>query len=73
MESIEQFLAKRLKLRGQQGHARGRQTERPLGFGFASGKSTGRPIAPQALGRFRVLTRRTGGRSLWQVAKKLSW
>src|SRR5216683_3722329 len=78
MESIEQFLAKRLKLRVNKAKsAVAKPSARKfLGFSFTGEKQPRRRIAPQAIDRLkarvRELTRRTGGRSLSQVAKELS-
>src|SRR5262245_61887608 len=78
MAGIEQYLAKRLKLKVNKAKS---AVAKPsirkfLGFSFTSGKQPRRRIAPQAIDRFkakvRALTRRTGGRSLSQVAKELS-
>ena len=78
MESIEQFLAKRLKLRvnkAKSAVAKPR-VRKFLGFSFTGGTKPRRRIAPQAIDRFkarvRELTRRTCGKSLSQVAKELS-
>ena len=78
MESIEQFLAKRLKLRVNKAKsAVAKPSARKfLGFSFTGEKQPRRRIAPQAIDRFkarvRELTRRTCGKSLSQVAKELS-
>jgi len=78
MESIEQFLAKRLKLRVNKAKSAVAKpsVRKFLGFSFTSGTRPRRRIARQAIDRFkarvRELTRRTGGRSLSQVAKELS-
>jgi RNA-directed DNA polymerase len=78
MESIEQFLAKRLKLRVNKAKSAVAKpnVRKFLGFSFTGGKQPRRRIAPQAIDRFkarvRELTRRTGGQSLSQVAKELS-
>ena len=78
MAGIERFLEKRLKLRVNKAKS---AVAKPsirkfLGFSFTSEQSPRRRIAPQALARFkarvRELTRRTGGQSLAQIAKKLS-
>ena len=78
MDSIEQFLAKRLKLKVNRAKS---AVAKPsirkfLGFSFTGGKEPRRRIAPQAIDRFkarvRELTRRTCGKSLSQVAKELS-
>jgi RNA-directed DNA polymerase len=78
MESIEQFLAKRLKLRVNKAKSAVAKphVRKFLGFSFTSEQWPRRRIAPQAIDRFkakvRELTRRTGGKSLSQVAKELS-
>src|SRR5216684_4005891 len=78
MESIEQFLTKRLKLRiNKAKSAVAKPSARKfLGFSFTGGRQPRRRIAPQAIARFkakvRELTRRTCGKSLSQVAKELS-
>ncbi len=76
--SIEQFLAKRLKLKVNKAKSAVAKpgVRKFLGFSFTSGKQPRRRIAPQALARFkakvRELTRRTRGRSLAQIIKELS-
>jgi len=78
MESIEQFLTKRLKLRiNKAKSAAAKPSARKfLGFSFTGGQQPRRRIAPQAIARFkakvRERTRRTCGKSLSQVAKELS-
>ncbi len=78
MESIEQFLAKRLRLRVNKAKSAVAKpsVRKFLGFSFTSEECPRRRIAPQSIDRFkarvRELTRRTGGRSLSQVAKELS-
>src|SRR5215468_10413313 len=78
MDGIEKFLAKRLKLKiNKAKSAVAKPSVRKfLGFSFTGGKEPRRRIAPQAIARFkakvRELTRRTGGKSLAQVAKELS-
>src|SRR6266511_5926041 len=78
MASIEQFLAKRLKLKVNKAKsAVARPSVRKfLGFSYTAEERPRRRIAPQAIDRFkakvRELTRRTGGQSLSQVAKELS-
>jgi len=78
MTGIEQFLAKRLKLKVNKAKsAVARPSVRKfLGFSFTGGKTPRRRIAPQAIDRFkarvRELTRRTCGRSLSQIARELS-
>ena len=78
MVSIEQFLANRLKLKINKAKSTVAKpsVRKFLGFSFTGGKLPRRRIAPQAIDRFkarvRELTRRTGGKSLSQVAKELS-
>ena len=78
MASIEQFLAKRLKLRVNKAKSAVAKpsVRKFLGFSFTGGKQPRRRIAPQAIDRLkarvRELTRRTCGKSLSQVAKELS-
>ena len=78
MESVEQFLTKRLKLKvNKEKSAVAKPSKRKfLGFSFTSGKKQRRRIAPQALARFksrvRQLTRRSKGATLWQITKELS-
>jgi RNA-directed DNA polymerase len=78
MESVEQFLARRLKLKVNKAKsAVAKPSARKfLGFSFTGEKQPRRRIAPQAIDRFkariRELTRRTCGKSLGQVAKELS-
>jgi RNA-directed DNA polymerase len=78
MASIEQFLAKRLKLRVNKAKSAVAKpsVRKFLGFSFTGGEQPRRRIAPQAIARLkakvRELTRRTGGQSLSQVAKELS-
>jgi RNA-directed DNA polymerase len=78
MAGIEQFLAKRLKLKVNKAKS---AVAKPsirkfLGFSFTSGEQPRRRIAPQAIerlkARVRELTRRTAGQSLGQVATELS-
>jgi RNA-directed DNA polymerase len=78
MASVEQFLAKRLKLKVNRAKS---AVARPgarkfLGFSFTGGREPRRRIAPQAIDRFkkrvRELTRRTRGASLPQIVKELS-
>ena len=78
MTSIEQFLAKRLKLKvnkAKSAVAKPR-ARKFLGFSYTSERQPRRRIAPQAIARFkarvRELTRRTRGRSLAQIVKELS-
>jgi RNA-directed DNA polymerase len=78
LAGIENFLAKRLKLKiNKAKSAVAKPSVRKfLGFSFTGGKEPRRRIAPQAIARFkarvRELTRRTGGRSLAQIVKELS-
>jgi len=78
MAGIEKFLAKRLKLKVNKAKSAVAKpnVRKFLGFSFTGGKEPRRRIAPQAIARFkarvRELTRRTGGRSLTQIAKELS-
>jgi RNA-directed DNA polymerase len=78
MASIEQFLAKRLKLKVNKAKSAVAKpsVRKFLGFSFTGGKEPRRRIAPQAIARFkakvRELTRRTRGASLPQVVKELS-
>lgn len=75
---IERFLGRRLKLKiNKVKSAVAKPSVRKfLGFSFTYEQPPRRRIAPQALARFkarvRELTRRTCGRSLVQMAKKLS-
>ncbi|HET7763851.1 MAG TPA: group II intron reverse transcriptase/maturase [Burkholderiales bacterium] len=78
MAGIENFLAKRLKLKVNKAKSAVAKpsVRKFLGFGFTGGREPRRRIAPQAIDRFKArvrgLTRRTGGQSLSQVAKELS-
>jgi RNA-directed DNA polymerase len=78
MTSVEQFLAKRLKLKVNKAKsAVAKPSARKfLGFSFTGNRQPRRRIAPQAIARLkakvRELTRRTGGQSLSQTAKELS-
>jgi RNA-directed DNA polymerase len=78
MAGIEQFLAKRLKLRVNKAKSAVAKpsVRKFLGFSFTGGEQPRRRIAPQAIARLkakvRELTRRTGGQSLSQIAKELS-
>jgi RNA-directed DNA polymerase len=78
MESVEQFLTKRLKLKVNKAKsAVAKPSARKfLGFSFTGEKQPRRRIAPQAIdrckARVRELTRRTCGKSLSQVAKELT-
>jgi RNA-directed DNA polymerase len=78
MASVEQFLAKRLKLKVNKTKS---AVTRPsvakfLGFCFTGGEQPRRRIAPAALARFksraRELTRRTRGQSPEQITAELS-
>ena len=78
LAGIERFLEKRLKLKVNKAKSAAAKpsVRKFLGFSFTSGREPRRRIAPQALARFKAkvleLTRRTGGRSLAQIAKELS-
>jgi len=78
MASLEQFLARHLKLRINAAKSAVDLPNRRkfLGFSFTAGKEPRRRIAPQALTRFksrvRELTRRTRGASLAQSIEDLS-
>src|SRR5918994_257609 len=78
MASVEQFLARRLKLKVNKAKSAVAKpsVRKFLGFSFTGGEKPRRRIAPQAIIRFkakvRALTRRTCGNSLWQVATELS-
>jgi RNA-directed DNA polymerase len=78
MASLEQFLARRLKLRVNAAKSAVDLPSRRkfLGFSVTAGKEPRRRIAPQALTRFksrvRELTRRTRGASLAQSVEDLS-
>jgi RNA-directed DNA polymerase len=76
LAGIEQFLAKRLKLKVNKAKSAVAKpsVRKFLGFSFTSGKQPRRRIAPQAVARFkaRVRTRRTRGASLSQIVKELS-
>jgi len=78
MESIEQFLAKRLKLKVNKAKSAVAKpsVRKFLGFSFTGGRQPRRRIAPQAIARLKAkvrdLTRRTCGQSLSQIAKELS-
>src|SRR5882672_949480 len=78
MESIERFLAKRLKLNVNKAKSAVAKpsVRKFLGFSFTGGQQPRRRIAPQALVRFkarvRKLTRRTRGAGLPQIVKELS-
>jgi RNA-directed DNA polymerase len=78
MASVEQFLARHLKLKVNAAKSAVDLPSRRkfLGFSFTAGKEPRRRIAPQSLARFksqvRVLTRRTRGASLAQIVESLS-
>lgn len=78
LAGIEKFLEKRLRLKVNKAKSAVAKpsVRKFLGFSFTNEPSPRRRIAPQAIARFkakvRELTRRTGGRSLAQVAKELS-
>jgi RNA-directed DNA polymerase len=78
MASIEQFLARRLKLKVNKAKSAVAKpgVRKFLGFSFTGGEQPRRRIAPQAIHRFkakvRELTRRTSGKNLPQLAKELS-
>jgi RNA-directed DNA polymerase len=78
MAGIEQFLAKRLKLRVNKAKSAVAKpnVRKFLGFSFLGRKRPRRRIAPQAVDRLkakvRELTRRTRGQSLGQVVKELA-
>jgi RNA-directed DNA polymerase len=78
MASIEQFLAKRLKLKVNRAKSAVAKpsVRKFLGFSFTGGAGPRRRVAPQAIARFkarvRELTRRTRGTSLEQIVKELS-
>jgi len=77
MAGIEQFLAKRLKLKVNRAKSAVAKpsVRKFLGFSFTGGEQPRRRIAPQAIARFksrvRELTRRTRGVSLPQIVKEL--
>ncbi len=77
-ESVERFLARRLKLEVNRAKsAVARPSERKfLGFSFMNRKQPRRRIAPQALARFksrvRELTRRSRSTTLGRIAEDLS-
>jgi RNA-directed DNA polymerase len=78
LAGIEQFLAKRLKLKinkAKSAVAKPR-ARKFLGFSFTAGMNIKRRLAPQTVTRFkarvRELTRRTRGRSLKQIIEELS-
>src|SRR5262244_2735170 len=78
MESIERFLAKRLRLKVNKAKSAVAKpsVRKFLGLSFTGGREPWRRIAPQALARFkarvREWTRRTRGASLPQIVKELS-
>ena len=78
MAAIEQFLAKRLKLKVNKAKSAVAppRVRKFLGFSFTIGTSIKRRLAPQTVTRFktrvRELTRRTRGRSLAQIIEELS-
>ncbi|WP_281015598.1 reverse transcriptase domain-containing protein [Mesorhizobium sp. M00.F.Ca.ET.216.01.1.1] len=78
MASVERFLDRRLKLKVNMHKSAVASPHRRkfLGFSFTDEKMPRRRIAPQAVVRFkervRVLTMRTRGASLVQIAKELS-
>jgi RNA-directed DNA polymerase len=78
MAGIEQFLAKRLKLKVNKAKSAVAKpsVRKLLGFSFTGGREPRRRIAPQAIDRFRTkareLTRRTRGASPEQIVKELS-
>jgi RNA-directed DNA polymerase len=78
MAGVEEFLAKRLKLRVNKAKSAVAKpsVRKFLGFSFTRGREPRRRVASQALARFkakvRELTRRTRGRSLAQIVKELS-
>jgi RNA-directed DNA polymerase len=78
MTGIEQFLAKRLKLKVNKAKSAVAKpsVRKFLGFSFTRGEQPRRRIAPQAIARFKSrvqeLTQRTRGASLGQIVKELS-
>jgi RNA-directed DNA polymerase len=78
MTSIEQFLAKRLKLKVNKAKSAVAKpsVRKFLGFSFIGGKQPRRRVAPQAIDRFkarvRELTRRTRGKSPGQIVEQLA-
>jgi RNA-directed DNA polymerase len=78
MASVEQFLAKRLKLKVNKAKSAVAppRARKFLGFSFTIGTVIKRRLAPQTITRFkakvRELTRRTRGRSLPQIIEELS-
>jgi RNA-directed DNA polymerase len=78
MAGIEQFLAKRLKLKVNKAKSAvaPSRVRKFLGFSFTIGKEIKRRLAPQTLARFkariREATRRTSGKSLAQIVEELA-
>ncbi len=78
MTGIEQFLAKRLKLKINKAKSAvaAPRARKFLGFSYTIGASIKRRLAPQTVARFkarvRELTRRTRGKSLAQIIEELS-
>ena len=78
MESVKQFIAKKLKLKvNESKSAVAKPQERKfLGFSFTGGKELKRRIAPKAINRFkervREITRRMRGISMEQRIKELA-
>ena len=78
MAGVEQFLAKRLKLKVNKTKSAvaAPRARKFLGFSFTIGKSIKRRLAPQTVARIkervREQTRRTRGRSLAQIIEELA-
>lgn len=76
MESVKNFLAKKLKLKvNEKKSAVGRPQERKfLGFSYLRGEEPKRRIAPAALKRFKTKVREITkkGRSIYQTVKELA-
>lgn len=78
MAGVERFLERRLKLKVNRAKSAVAPPSRRtfLGFGFTSGATPKRRIAPQALARFRervrLTTKRTRGASLERIVEDLS-
>jgi len=76
MESVKNFLAKKLKLKvNEKKSAEGRPQERKfLGFSYLRGEEPKRRIAPAALKRFKTKVREITkkGRSIYQTVKELA-
>jgi RNA-directed DNA polymerase len=78
MAAIEQFLAKRLKLKVHKAKSAVAppRVRKFLGFSFTIGKEIKRRLAPQTLAGFkarvREATRRTSGKSLAQIVEELA-